>query len=537
MHASSYTPSPFITFIDLKSGPKWGGLNNEGTILTLYGKRFGSSRGSSTVTVGGGRVAAYLLWSDTKIAVAIGSGANTGNVVVRTSGGTSNGWWFTVRPGNIYCVSTGGNDAHRGRFPSSCWRTIVKAKNTMAAGDITYVLNGVTQTSLDGAKAALEITTSGTASMPIALVAYPGAKVSIGILTWGNRSNPTRDGVHALYSKHWVIAGMFIQGIQAFDFTGNDQDWRVVANEITCPNGSAEMARPYTADVGYEGYGCVVSTNLSGFAFYGNYVFNTGTNCSAGLRINGGNGNDACKAYHAVYFSTDSDHIDMAWNTIAPNGGCRALQFYSTDGVDQYALSVHDNVIHNSVCDAVNFGTVNPSEGAVQAYDNVIYNAGQGPDPGGEFADYACFYSADSTNAGGRGAGIIDVFNNTLYNCGARRSYSSSGAFVKAGGDSSLTMRLRNNIAYQIPGENYLAGPAAQFTGTRNLWYGAGRAPDPAKLTYSLNVNPDFVDLAEYNFDLLPGSLAIRAGVFISGVVMNLNGMILSPSRPDIGAY
>src|SRR5262249_12309499 len=89
---------------------------------------------------------------------------------------------FTVRAGNIYCVSNAGNDSNTGRFPSSCWATMPKAVHTMVAGDITYVQNGVTASAQDPFapyNASISITAAGTAGMPIALVAYPGATVSV----------------------------------------------------------------------------------------------------------------------------------------------------------------------------------------------------------------------------------------------------------------------------------------------------------------------------------------------------------------------
>src|SRR5713226_8693085 len=110
MKAQSLPPRIFFT--DLTSGPNAGGENNNGTILTIYGKRFGGTQSSSTVTVGTGTVAAYKLWSDSKIAAAIGSAATTGNVVVNTSAGPSNGVPFTVRSGNIRCVSTTGSNSN-----------------------------------------------------------------------------------------------------------------------------------------------------------------------------------------------------------------------------------------------------------------------------------------------------------------------------------------------------------------------------------------------------------------------------------------
>ncbi|PYU32843.1 MAG: hypothetical protein DMG28_10345, partial [Acidobacteria bacterium] len=83
-----------------------------------------------------------------------------------------------------------------------------------------------------------------------------------------------------------------------------------------------------------------------------------------------------------------SNHVEVGWNTIVPNGGgCRALQFHSSPngagtGFNQFDLSVHDNLIHDARCDGINFATVDPSQGKVEAYNNVIYRAGLGPDPG-----------------------------------------------------------------------------------------------------------------------------------------------------------
>jgi len=58
--------------------------------------------------------------------------------------GSSNGLLFTVRAGNIFFVATTGNDANTGSLGSP-WKTIPHAKNTIAAGDITYIENGVSK--------------------------------------------------------------------------------------------------------------------------------------------------------------------------------------------------------------------------------------------------------------------------------------------------------------------------------------------------------------------------------------------------------
>src|SRR5882724_13133817 len=87
---SGQTAPPRIFFTDLTSGPSTGGENNNGTILTIYGRNFGVTQGTSTVTVGGGAVAAYLKWGGKSkaataaakletISVAIGPNAKSGD--------------------------------------------------------------------------------------------------------------------------------------------------------------------------------------------------------------------------------------------------------------------------------------------------------------------------------------------------------------------------------------------------------------------------------------------------------------------------
>src|SRR5512137_1512977 len=78
--------SPRIFYSDLESGPNTGGQQNQGAFVTIYGKGFGSTRGNSTVSVGGKPVAAYPVWTDSKIAFQLGAAAETGKIVVTVGG-------------------------------------------------------------------------------------------------------------------------------------------------------------------------------------------------------------------------------------------------------------------------------------------------------------------------------------------------------------------------------------------------------------------------------------------------------------------
>jgi hypothetical protein len=502
--ASAQSAPPRIFFSDLESGPKTGGENNNGVYVTLWGKNFGTTRGSSSVTVGGGAATTFPVWSDSKITFQLGPSAATGNIVVTVGGQTSNGIPFTVRSGNIYFVSTSGSDSSSGSF-SAPWSTVKKAKNSLAAGDTVYVMNGVSQTGLDDYSSSLAIRTGGTAASPIALVAYPNATVTIGSssMAYGLRT-PAVSGS----KDYWVISGINLRGVAAMDLL-SVTGWRVIGNDFSCPTGSGQSACFHTDTTNY-------------LKFWGNYVHDVGN--SAG---------SIDKYYHAVYFTTNSNHIDAGWNTIVPNptqsktsGGCRAMQFYSTGGSDQYDLHVHDNLIHDAICDGINFATINPSKGTVEAYNNVVYRVGTGPDPTNGSSNYACVLTASSSGP----SVAVEVYNNTFYDCGSRGT-SDSGTYTLY-----TPTRLRNNIAYQLSNEVYVGKNSNNPTGSNNLWYGVGNGP--SQTTSNINANPLLGNLAGFDFHLQVGSPAKDSGTAISTLTTDRDGI----QRPqaagyDIGAY
>lgn len=505
-----------IFYTDLISGPNSGGENNAGVFVTIWGKNFGSSREASSVTVGGGTVAAYRLWTDAKIIVQLGSAARSGNIVVTTSNGNSNGVSFTVRNGNIYFVATNGNDQNSGSF-SSPWKTIKKAVNSIAAGDTIYVQGGVSQTALDNFDASLSIETSGTNGSPKALVVYPGASVTIGSTTleFGTRV-PNID----IAATDWIFSGLILRGrMTALDIGGTGSSrWRVVGNDISCPVGNGVT-------------GCFAASLASNIKFYGNEVHGISKS-----------GTQPSKQYHAVYFTTDTNHVEVGWNHIHDNDTCRALQFHSSPladgtGLNQYDLSVHDNRIHGDVCDGINFATVDPSKGAIRVWNNIIYNVGRGPDPPDDAANYTCVYVPGYTNAGTDGRGTVEVFNNTFFNCGSRRTLPSTGAIGRGEYSPNLIIELKNNIVSAESGENYISeeSTTTYIRGSHNLFFGAGSAP--AFLTGSISADPLFVSKTTADFHLRSGSPAINAGVS-NFVYTDFDGV----ARPtgathDLGAF
>lgn len=515
--------TPKVFFTDLTSGPNTGGENNNGTILTIYGKNFGQAQGNSTVTVGGQPVAAYLRWGGRSkagsrvaqletISVAIGSAAVSGTVSVVTVNGTStcentkDNCQFTVRAGNIKCVSTTGNDSNNGSFPSSCFATIPKGKTASAGGDITYVLDGVTASVQENFNAALAIINNTcTLSNPCSLLGYPGAKATIGAdsLTFGIR-NPAVAG----QMSFWSIANFFVKGQTGFEPQKVD-NYRIVDNDFSCPQGGGQSA-------------CVHTVQATNYFFYGNYTHNVGDQHGS-----------IDKFYHGNYYTTDTNHVWAGWNEVDNNptgsttsGGCRGIQFFSTAGSNQFDLHIFNSYIHNVICDGINFSTVNPANGTVEAYNNVVFHVGTGPDPANGGSNYSCIVAG----SGGTGTGAVLAYNNTLEDCGGRK-VPDAGAFDPTVPNITST----NNITYQLTGESYINpnGNANLLSGSNNIWFGL--ASPPSQTTGNITSDPLFAVLGS-DFTIPSNSPAKGAGTAVGAATWDFNGLF-RPSPPSIGAF
>ncbi|HEY4118454.1 MAG TPA: choice-of-anchor Q domain-containing protein [Byssovorax sp.] len=510
-----------IFFTDLTSGPNTGGEDGSGAYVTIYGAGFGDAQGTSTVTVGGGAVSGYPIWSDKKITVQLGAQAATGDVVVHVpTKGDSNGQPFTVRAGNLFFVTSSGDDQADGSFAHP-WQTIPKAKNAVQPGDVAYVGvaagDAVSQTDEDSSSpynCALGMSkndgaNSGTADLPKALVAYPGAIATVGVESGLERGllTPAITGTF----DYWVVAGIRFRGaVEAVDWEGAATGWRFIGNDMSCPNGTGLS-------------GCVngIPDHIK---YYGNVVHDAAANVADG---------QITKYYHGIYFG-GSNHIEIGWSVVENGKTCRGIQFHDSGGVDNFDLIVHDTIIHDTVCDGLNFATVDPSQGPIEAYNNLIYDTGLGPDPADGSSDYAGIYIANITNAGAPGQGKVKVYNNTLFSNGTRGT-SAAGQIACAPG--TVGVELVDNVVVAASGGAYFSGDtdASLVSGSNNLFYGAG-GPPPA-VTASVLGDPMFANAATFDLHLQAGSPAIDAGVATSAAT-DFDGV----PRPqggdfDIGAY
>ncbi|MCZ7535717.1 MAG: hypothetical protein M5T61_07135 [Acidimicrobiia bacterium] len=415
------------------------------------------------MTIGGGEASAYPVWTTTEIVVQLGARARTGDVVVHTVAGDSNGVSFTVRDGGIFFVARPGEgDDTADGSREHPWASVTHAVDAMRPGDTAYLLDGAEGIDEDAFDASLSIESSGEEMRPMALVAYPGATATIGgeVLEFGARVPNLGVG-----STDWVLSHLVLRGRRsALDIGGRGSNrWRVIGNDISCPAGDGQT-------------GCFVASLAEGVTFLGNEVHDVGRDTSPA----------PSKQYHAVYFTTDTNFVEVGWNHLRDNRSCRGIQFHSSPlggagktGRNQHDLWVHDNAIEGAVCDAINFATVDPSAGPVRATGNVVTRAGSGPPPPDGDANYACIHIGAESNTDPVGTGVVEISDNRLEDCGGRGG-GDAGAISRGTASPSLRVLLEGNTIVQRAGEPYLSEstPTEYLDdGGGNTWDGAGPPP------------------------------------------------------------
>ena len=504
--------APHINYTDLNVGSGTGGDNGNGVYVRIFGSHFGSSQNSSTLTLGGNLVTNCSLcsWSDSNIIAQLGSRASTGNIVVSVNGAASNGVPFTVTPTTIVFVSPNGSDNNSGSFGSP-FRTWRAAFNAITSNDnssptqnaVIYLEPGVSASGDDGRGYRASVSTDIGGTSPVqqlAIVGYPGGTASVG-------STSVDNGIHG-WAKYLTVANLKIVGsTSAIDAEAGDI--RIINNDLSCPS----------PPVGVGGTSCVLAetdTPSDTWVFQGNNVHDTGGNVD--------------KTYHAVYFSTGVNHADVGWNSIGQNfkGYCRSIMFHATSGGNLSDIHVHDNFITGGYCDAIGLASVDPSQGTVEVYNNVISHIALAANPYGVANEAAIAINSDPASST---SGTVQVYNNTVVDAGGYTQGNQNGCFGVV--NSGAGLNLTNNICSQ-PGisQPYIESGSQNVSGSHNLWYGAGGSPswDNSPVI----APPNFLSLT--NFTLQPSSPAHNSGTSSKDSPWDILGVIRS-NPPSIGAY
>ena len=525
LSTAAWAASPVIFYSDLTAGPKTGGQNNNGVFVTIWGNNFGTTQGSSTVTVGGGTVANYQTWTNTMICFQLGANAATGNIVLNTSNGNATGPAFTVQAGNIYFVQPGAASNGSGTYASP-FNHLYYAEQKVVAGDTVYVEAGTIQAEEDGHPGwhtLLMPETAGTQSSPISWVAYPNASIILiadgSTATWTDGASGGSDNISYAFRgySNWQTFSKFTlqmpgnSAISLIDSTGSD-GWKVVGNNFTSN-----------------------SYSYCQLCLAGNYSSALGNEIhDSGAGINSGN------EEHSIYWDGGGTNVEIAWNYMHGNmnTGWEISTFHQGSTSEPTRVGIiHDNLIVAPSAGAVKgilLGDVDNGENqqdvwaqVIKVYNNVLVNLGQ--------YEYGGAIQAVS------GTGYI--YNNTIYYSGSENegTIQFPGGGAGPGGGHPVWYVANNIIWNNVAGSLYLSdgnGNAPTWANfavlTNNNYYGEGNGPsqDPKPL----NANPQFV-AAGSNFQLQASSPDINAGYnTISVVASDLNGLVRS-ATPAIGAY
>lgn len=540
---------PFICFSDLTSGPSYGNSDSsqpgqiagqDGAIVTIWGKNLGSSEGNSQVIVGG-QVARIYSWGNAitpaelfqnlgmqKVEFQIPSSVPVGVVDIKIVMGSveSNLISFTIRPGNIYFIKTSGNDITGDGSWNNPWASLDNISYTGALdkinpGDIIYICDGVKHEALAGDRATIDLGNPGTESAPKAIVGYPGANAFIG-----------NDDIQKAYSLwvsgfgptiNWVISKMNLTANS--DAASMYHNFRLVGNKITAPKGDG----PTGAVAGQGNHLYLLGNELTNIGFAG-----------------------TSKLYHPVYFQsaeacsgprlpTETDR-EIAWNNMHDNLAFDGINIYRECGSSAFMNNhrVHDNFILNQTGCGIRIGDYVTGENWF--YNNLIINAGLGPDPATEEAMHVPVL----IHAGWEGINtLIHFYNNTIYGGSYTGGANWASGMVGFINSHPMDLDFRNNIIVStLPGVGYsnfyLSIPTSGVA--NNLWFGAG--VPPIWDNNSLNVNPLFVNVPGNNFRLNANSPAINPAFPTAKLnalplpIYDFDALLRLPNGPvDLGAF
>jgi len=541
--------APRLFFSDIESGPKtgWEGSHKKGAAVTVWGLGFGAARSSSYITVNNARLskaADYAEWG--AIGPARGLERITfwlnnsvadgpGRITVTVKGAMSNALPFTVRAGHIYFISPSGSNRNNGRYSSTHgwhrgpWADFYKANfysnHRLDDGDIVYVRSG-TYTAIEEENFAMHIRDrSCTASLPCAVVGYPGEAMPV---VDTPRTEIYQEFDRGYRTDYWTMAKIkFQNGIDAFHISGDG--WRVVgcAFEGYKADAWTGIISPAASDNGrYLG----LLFKDSGYDYYKHAIYPT---CQ-----NGGSED------RPITF------IEIGWNEVdnwigdlgAPRHlGGAAFNFRANSSTNIISgVYIHDNYMHDSPSGQFYYNE--EAADNIYIYNNLLVNTDQ---RGARTAKFNLQLEAVG------GVRHFYIFNNTFYN-----SSSSKGDTYIIGArghiGSQAVVSSKNNIYYNIrPDTSYFYnnGYGGSIINSHNdLFYGSGEPesyPGNKYYNYTSAItghDPLFVNAPAYNLRLKKGSPAIDRGVNSREITDLVDADYLGLQRPlskayDIGAY
>jgi hypothetical protein len=534
---SAHAAAPVINYTDIIAGPNSGGESDNGSYLTINGRNFGSSQGSSTVTVGGGEVATYKVWSDTEISVQLGSSAADGDIVVTTSEGSATGpeQFDVTAAGDFFYISTSGTDADGGSATTTCTyaspcRTAnyVHALSYFGAGDTLIARGGTFDMSsgnenLGGYSAWINITKIGSVTAPITIMGYPGETATV---SWGTLDTTGYIAIRAIYYENEYI------NLSNLTLDMKDSGGQVIYyGSANVTDGYVENARIVNVTVrggmaqGLEGVNIISLQCVDNIKVYGLDVGVQSSVASSSMES------------HIIYLSHQYTNADFGWIYVHDNAYGRAAFQIAGDAANS-GYGANSNVkIHHSTFENLpeaailfNLGSFGP----IYFYNNVINNVNTASISG---------FSAIAIRGAAANTGDYYLYNNTVYT-GADGDDGYGGIIQMAYNyEEPNSVTITNNIFYAetaLTNYYYIYGdemPTERLSGSNNLWYNSNDST-PSFDTAPQTTDPKFTTLGS-DFTLQSDSPAIE-NASSTGLTTLFTDDIVNKTRGaewDIGAY
>ena len=291
-------------------------------------------------------------------------------------------------------------------------------------------------------------------------------------------------------------------------------------------------------------------TSTNGIVFraetrWGAVIDGQNSSASGGVNISGsyirvqgfevrGTSRYGIEAYGGRDVQVAQNHIHAIGNVCSSSsGGIVGINAYVSNMV------IERNLVHDVGRYAGGENGCSPTNTYWQNHDHGIYH-GQGDNVvirNNVFYDLTHGWAIQRYNGNGLITATLSIVNNTFVGANPYRD----GQIIIATGTSNLL--IANNLFYQ-PKTAGVYFDAGGLTGTmaNNLTYGASLSTGSTSsivITGNLvNQDPKFVNTGTRDFHLQAGSPAISAGMMLSGVLDDFDGLLrLAGVAPEIGAY
>lgn len=398
-----------------------------------------------------------------------------------------------------YFVSTSGNDGTGTGSFGAPWRTVQKSANTVAAGDIVYVLSGTYEEQVT-------VPTSGTSSSA---------------MIWFVSTNGAVIRGFSLSSKNWI-------GIKGFEITYPFATSNYAAAILIDGCNRCRIQDNYIHDT--LGYGIRMFPTLSGFnTVRSNYFYHIGysdTNKSGSTCVFV-SGNTNIVDYNRMAYLDDYVEVEGTNNFVRNNWMDITDTNTFPDNVD--GGGPHSDLITTFDSSTVptnlwllferNFSVSNScpnGHGAIfQAQGTRSNSALKGFVYRQNVIAFGGSYSVIND-----GASVFSYYNNTLYTNG----FNGGGQDRDVALNTATNAMVRNNIFLdEFPGAGWtpigLAGLTNNYDGDYDLAYNrvTGTVSFTPGEAHSMSVDPLLTDPRNFGFRLQSGSSARNAAGFLTG--------------------